>query len=122
MPSMGTGMGMLLLVGAAVLALRWWAQRRQAKKQWLQVGFHGQAPPAFEMGCRCHARRPYWAPPPAQFWMHGEEAGGRFEELPSGPPGPPFPRPPRPSSRGLAPPSPPEVDEDLEGDPALGRR
>ncbi len=38
MPSMGTGMGMLLLVGAAVLALRWWAQRRQAKKHWLQGG------------------------------------------------------------------------------------
>ncbi len=35
---------------------------------------------------------------------------------------PPFPCPLRPSGRGLAPPSPPEVDEDLEGGPALGRR
>ncbi len=32
MPSMGTGMGLLLLVGAAVLALRWWVQRRGTKK------------------------------------------------------------------------------------------
>ncbi len=30
-PSMGTGMGMLLLVGAAVPALGCWAQRQQAK-------------------------------------------------------------------------------------------
>ena len=32
MLSMGTGMELLLLVGAAVLALRWWVQRRLAKK------------------------------------------------------------------------------------------
>ncbi len=83
-------------------------------------GFHGQAPLAFKMGCRCHARRLYWATPPAQSWMHGGEAEGRFEELPSGPPGPPFPCPPRPSGRGLAPPSPLEVDKDLEGGPPLG--
>ena len=117
MPSMGTGMGLLLLVGAAVLALRWWVQRRDAKK--LQGGFHGQA---FEMGCRCHPRRPYF-PPAGPIWMHGgKEAGGRFEELPSGASGPPFPHPPRHSGRGLAPPSPPGDEDDLEGGPALGRR
>ncbi len=38
MPSMGTGRGLLLLVGAAVLALRWWVQRRHAKKMWLKGG------------------------------------------------------------------------------------
>ncbi len=38
MPSMGTGIGMLLLVGAAVLALQWWVQRWHAKKLWLQGG------------------------------------------------------------------------------------
>ncbi len=38
-------MGLLLLVGAAALASRWWVQRRHAKKLWLQGGFHGQAIP-----------------------------------------------------------------------------
>ncbi len=38
MPSMGTGRRLLLLVGAAVLALRWWVQRRHAKKMWLKGG------------------------------------------------------------------------------------
>ena len=59
MPSMGTGMGMLLLVGAAILALRWWVQRRHVKKLWLQGGFHGQA---YEMGCLCHPRHLYPLP------------------------------------------------------------
>ena len=118
MPSMGTGMGLLLLVGAAVLALRWWIQRRHAKKLWMQGALPG--PGAFEMGYRC--RRPYLSPA-GPFWMPGgEEPGTRFEELPSGAAGPPFVRPPRPSGRGLAPPSPHGDEEDLESGPALGRR
>ena len=67
MPSMGTGMGILLLVGAAVLALRWWVQRRHAKKLWLPGVLHGQA---YEMGCRCQPRRPYLLPA-GLFWMPG---------------------------------------------------
>ncbi len=74
MPSMGTGMGMLLLVGAAVLALRWWIQRWHTKKLWLQGGFSSLHSPgqAFEMGCRCPPRRtnllpagPFWERPGA---------------------------------------------------------
>ncbi len=119
MPSMGTGRRLLLLVGAAVLALRWWVQRRHAKKMWLKGGFHSQA---YEMGCRCQPCHPYF-PPAGPFWMHGgDETGGRFEELPSGAAGPPFSRPPRHSGRGLAPPSPPGEEDDVEGGPALGRR
>ncbi len=120
MVSMGTGMGMLLLVGAAVLALQWWVQRWHAKKLWLQGGFHSQA---FKTGCRCHPLRPYF-PPASLLWMRGGgggEAGSRFKELPAGAAGPPFPPPLRHTGRGLAPPLPP-VDEDaLEGGPALGR-
>ena len=40
-------MGLMLLVGAAVLALQWWVQRWHGQKLWLQGGFHGQA---FEKG------------------------------------------------------------------------
>ena len=90
MPSMGTGMGMLLLVGAAVLALRWWIHRRHAKKLWLQGGFSGLQGPgqAFEIGCWC-PRRPYLSLA-GPFWTpRGDESGGRFEELPSGAAGPP---------------------------------
>ncbi len=51
----------------------------------------GQAPPAFKMGCRCHARRPYWATPPAQFWMHGEEARAASRSCPRDHLAPPSP-------------------------------
>ena len=93
---------------------------RPAKKLWLQGGFHGQA---IEMCCRCHICRLPYFPPTGPLWMHGgEEAWGRFEELPSGAAGPSFPRPPRHLGRGLAPPSPPMDEYDLEGGPALERR
>ena len=50
-------------------------------------GFHDQA---YEMGCRCQPRRPYF-PPAGPFWMPGgDETGGRFEELPSGAAPPPL--------------------------------
>ncbi len=118
MASMWTGMGMLLLVGAAVLTLRWWIQRRHAKKLWLQGGFSGQA---FKIGCLC-PRRPYLSPA-VPFWMPGgNESGGRFEELPSGAAGPPFFRPPGHSGCGLAPPLSLGDEDDVEGGPALGRR
>ena len=121
MLSIGTGMGLLLLVGAAVLSLRWWVQRRHAKKMWLQGGFPGQA---YKKGCRCQHRCPYFLPA-GPFWMPGgDETGGQFEELPLGEAGPPsfFSRPPCHSRRGLAPPSLPWNENDVEGGPALGRR
>ncbi len=123
MPSMGTGMGLLLLMGAAVLTLQWWIQWKHAKKLWLNGSVHGPAPP-YVTGCRCHARRPayFQLPPAGPLWMHGgDDAGGCFEELPSGPAGPPF-RPPRHSGRGLVLPPSPEEDEDVEAGPALTRR
>ncbi len=65
MPLMGTSMGLLLLVGEAVLAVWWWVVKQmQAKKLCLLGDFHSQVPPTFEMGCRCHARRPYFQAPP----------------------------------------------------------
>ncbi len=38
MPSMQTGKWLLLLVGAAFLALWWWVQRWHAQELWLQGG------------------------------------------------------------------------------------
>ncbi len=112
MPSLGTDMGLLLLVGAAVLTMRWWVQ--------LQVGFPGPGQ-AFEMGCRC-PRRPY-LPHAGLLWMPGGgDTRGRFEELPSVAAGPPFSRPTCNLGRGLAPPSSPGDEDDVEGGPALGRR
>ncbi len=88
MPSLGTGMGILLLVRAAVLALRWWFQRRHAKELWQQGGFPGQA---FKMGCWCHPRCPYLPPAGPSWTLGGEETGGRFDELLSGAVAPPSP-------------------------------
>ncbi len=81
MPSMQTGKWLLLLVGAAFLALWWWVQRWHAQELWLQGELHCQA---FEMGCRCYPRRPYFPPASLHLMFGGEDAGGHFEELPLG--------------------------------------
>ncbi len=90
---MGTGMRLLPLVGAAVLAVRWWGPVAAGQEAVAAGGLQRPGPARLRDGLPEQARHPYWVMPPAQLWMNGKEAGGRFEELPSGPPAPPSPAP-----------------------------